>query len=186
MRLTAKELAFTLNNASGNRLSEIHLGGVTAEGANAVMNIETLNGNMSYNVINGIRIDVSGAVVSDWTYNARVTGNHALLIEAGDICGLRLFARRISGNFTIDYLTNCILCVNTSSITITLPTTNFEHGHILFIVRCNSGGVTVKGHMLTGWYGSSDYSESFSFGNTDLFMFIYDGIAKAWIRKQLA
>lgn len=185
MRLTARELNFELNNASGNIISELHLGGVTSQGANAVMDINVNNNNMSNNVISGIRLDVSGATVSDWTYNARVTGNHAMLIESGDICGFRLFARRLTRSFTVDKFTNCILCVNTTGITVTLPSTS-EHGQILFIVRCNSGGVTVRGHMLTGWYGSSDYSESFSMGNTDLFMFIYDGIAKAWIRRQLA
>ena len=156
MSLTAKELTFTLENSSGNIISELHLGGITAQGANAVMNVEVNNNNMSSNIVSGIRLDVSGGRTND-TWNARTNGNHALLIEHGDIAGFRLFTRRISANFIVDGLTNIIMCTNSSTITITLPSpsnSNFDDGHMLFIRKCSTGNITLSGTIRRDFSGN--------------------------------
>lgn len=184
MRLTNRELAFTLYNTSGDIISELHLGGITSQGANAVFDIEANNNNMDYNVVSGIRIDVAGGSIDNPTYNARTMGNHALLIEHGDICGFRLFTRNLTsgGTFTVDTLTSNIRCFNTVNLNIQLPTnaqSSWDDGHMLFIRRCASGAVTLKGNLRTRWTQDA-ISSSLSISDAEMWVLQYHKNGNYW------
>lgn len=184
MRLTNRELAFTLYNTSGDIISELHLGGITSQGANAVFDIGANNNNMDYNVVSGIRIDVAGGSIDNPTYNARTMGNHALLIEHGDICGFRLFTRNLTsgGTFTVDTLTSNIRCFNTVNLNIQLPTnaqSSWDDGHMLFIRRCASGAVTLKGNLRTRWTQDA-ISSSLSISDAEMWVLQYHKNGNYW------
>lgn len=121
-----------------------------------------------------LHLSVKGAKGYD---NYVETGNHALFIPNGDICGFRLRTRRISSSQTLSSMDSVILCVNSNDVSLTLPTTNLQDGHILFIRKCDTGNITLVGRILRGWENpeSSVYLE-----HSILSVLVYDLINNFW------
>lgn len=121
-----------------------------------------------------LHLSVKGAKGYD---NYVETGNHALFIPNGDICGFRLRTRRISSSQTLSSMDSVILCVNSNDVSLTLPTTNLQGGHILFIRKCDTGNITLVGRILRGWENpeSSVYLE-----HSILSDLVYDLINNFW------
>lgn len=66
------------------------------------------------------------------------SGAHALYIEAGNVCGFRLRVRRLSVSTTLTKMDSIILCIGSSTKTITLPS-GCEDGQVYLIRKCGAG-----------------------------------------------
>lgn len=88
----------------------------------------------------GIYFNITGVATYDSDVN---TGNHAIFVAHGQICGFRPRTRRISSSTTLTDMDSVILCINSGSITITLPVSP-QIGQIYVIHRCADGGLTVS------------------------------------------
>ena len=85
----------------------------------------------------GIHLSATGA--KGWD-DIPYTGNHALYIDKGDICGFRKRTRRISANTTLSKMDSNIICGN-NSFTITLPS-GCEDGQE-YVIRSSAAGQTI-------------------------------------------
>ncbi|MBV5348914.1 hypothetical protein JZU61_04560 [bacterium] len=88
----------------------------------------------------GIYFNITG--VANFDDNA-ITGNHALYIENGDICGFRLRVRRISASTTLSHMDSIILAIPTSTLTLYLPATP-RVGQVYFIRRCTVQNIVLN------------------------------------------
>lgn len=121
----------------------------------------------------GIFLSVQGATAYD---DVLTSGNHALFIEKGDICGFRLRTRRVKTSQTLNVMDSIIMCSATTDITLTLPTGS-EDGHILFIRKMSSNNITVSGRI-AGSSGNIVTSCTIKYGA--LHIFIYDKRNNVW------
>lgn len=96
----------------------------------------------------GMYFDIQGSHAYD-DNDFQYTGNHALYIVKGDICGFRLRLRRISKSTTLSVMDSVIMAV-TSGITLTVPSTA-EDGQFYWIRNVSGGDVTIAGTNLVGW-----------------------------------
>lgn len=103
-------------------------------------------------------------------------GNHALYVPKGDICGFRLRTRRVNASQTLSLMDSVILCVNSSSITLTLPS-GAEDGQMYFIRKRAAGNVTLSGRIQRD-FGAS--VSSINIGNQTLCIVIYDQTNNLW------
>ncbi|WP_300877968.1 phage tail protein [uncultured Bacteroides sp.] len=121
-------------------------------------------------------LSVEGAKSDD---DIIITGNHALYIEKGGICGFRLRTRRITTSTTLGLMDSIILTIR-KGITLTLPTGAVEDGQMYFIRNHSDGDVFVHGKISPLGYPTS--------GNTNVHIpggymgtFIYDVVNNVWL-----
>ena len=103
-------------------------------------------------------------------------GNHALYVPKGDICGFRLRTRRVNASQTLSLMDSVILCVNTSNITLTLPS-GAEDGQMYFIRKRAAGNITLSGRIQRD-FGNT--VSSINIGNQTLCIVIYDQTNNLW------
>ena len=103
-------------------------------------------------------------------------GNHALYVPKGDICGFRLRTRRVDASQTLSLMDSVILCVNSSNITLTLPS-GAEDGQMYFIRKRAAGNITLSGRIQRD-FGNA--VSSINIGNQTLCIVIYDQTNNLW------
>lgn len=103
-------------------------------------------------------------------------GNHALYVPKGDICGFRLRTRRVDASQTLSLMDSVILCVNSSNITLTLPS-GAEDGQMYFIRKRAAGNITLSGRIQRD-FGNT--VSSINIGNQTLCIVIYDQTNNLW------
>jgi hypothetical protein len=124
----------------------------------------------------GMYFDIQGSHAYD-DNNFQYTGNHALYIVKGDICGFRLRLRRISKSTTLSVMDSVIMAV-TSGITLTVPSTA-EDGQFYWIRNVSGGDVTIAGTNLVGW-NSGEVSTSIGLAKSKAAAMYYDKHNNKW------
>ena len=124
----------------------------------------------------GMYFDIQGSHAYD-DNDFQYTGNHALYIVKGDICGFRLRLRRISKSTTLSVMDSVIMAV-TSGITLTVPSTA-EDGQFYWIRNVSGGNVTIAGTNLVGW-NSGEVSTSIGLAKSKAAAMYYDKVNNRW------
>lgn len=124
----------------------------------------------------GMYFDIQGSHAYD-DNDFQYTGNHALYIVKGDICGFRLRLRRISKSTTLSVMDSVIMAV-TSGITLTVPSTA-EDGQFYWIRNVSGGDVTIAGTNLVCW-NSGDVSTSIGLAKSKAAAMYYDKHNNKW------
>lgn len=124
----------------------------------------------------GMYFDIQGSHAYD-DNDFQYTGNHALYIVKGDICGFRLRLRRISKSTTLSVMDSVIMAV-TSGITLTVPSTA-EDGQFYWIRNVSGGDVTIAGTNLVCW-NSGEVSTSISLAKSKAAAMYYDKHNNKW------
>ena len=124
----------------------------------------------------GMYFDIQGSHAYD-DNDFQYTGNHALYIVKGDICGFRLRLRRISKSTTLSVMDSVIMAV-TSGITLTVPSTA-EDGQFYWIRNVSGGNVTIAGTNLVGW-NSGEVSTSIGLSKSKAAAMYYDKHNNKW------
>ena len=134
-------------------------------------------GDYSPNV--GLNVYATGAIAKD---DLAYSGNHALYITKGDICGFRLRTRRVNASMTLDKMDSNIIAV-TKDITLTLPTSDVEDGQMYFIRNLTDGNVRINGRVsvlddpsITGSYAD--------LGAGYLAILMYDKVNNKWLANR--
>lgn len=128
----------------------------------------------------GMYVSVTGS--KSWDDNSFVyTGNHALYIPKGDICGFRLRTRRVSSSQTISSMDSVILTVNTTDITLTLPAAP-EEGQMYMFKQMNSGKYTLQvgdsSHSIND--GRTNRKSSWQISSGCWVILIWDRVNSLW------
>lgn len=110
------------------------------------------------------------------------TGNHALFIPKGDICGFRLRTRRIGSSETLSLMDSIVIAIS-KGITMNLPS-NAEDGQIYFIRNHSNGDVYVYGRISPLGYPTSGTTKVHITGGW-LAIFIYDKVNNIWTGNRL-
>lgn len=134
----------------------------------------TITGTAYGNV--GMYCSIQGAHAYD-DNNLQFTGNHALYIEKGDICGFRLRTRRIGSSTTLSTMDNVVIATR-SGITISVPS-SAEDGQFYWIRNMSGGSITISGTNLQGW-NSGELSSSMILVNTKATAMYYDDVNNRW------
>lgn len=124
----------------------------------------------------GMYLSVEGSHAYD-DNDYQFTGNHALYISKGDICGFRLRLRRINKSTTLSVMDSVIMAV-TSGIALRLPSTA-EDGQFYWIRNVSNGDVTVTGTNLVGWK-SGELSTSMTLMSASATAIYYDKYNNRW------
>lgn len=124
----------------------------------------------------GMYFDIQGSHAYD-DNDFQYTGNHALYIVKGDICGFRLRLRRISKSTTLSVMDSVIMAV-TSGITLTVPSTA-EDGQFYWIRNVSGGDVTIAGTNLVCW-NSGEVSTSIGLAKSKAAAMYYDKHNNRW------
>lgn len=97
-----------------------------------------------YNI--GIDISAEGSFGTNPLNPRTKCGNHALYLRKGDVCGLRLYNRKISSGVTLDDM-DCFVTVDSDGgkRTITLPY-NPQDGQLYYIRNIGTKGVQLNGN----------------------------------------
>lgn len=116
-----------------------------------------------YNI--GIDISAEGSFGTNPLNPRTKCGNHALYLRKGDVCGLRLYNRKISSNVTLDDM-DCFVMVDSDGgkRTITLPY-NPQDGQLYYIRNIGTKGVQLNGngkHIAIHTQGAWVYSDSWT------------------------
>ncbi|MCD7721237.1 MAG: hypothetical protein LUI09_03310 [Prevotellaceae bacterium] len=133
----------------------------------------------------GIYLDVTGAnAVNNAGY--QYTGNHALYVPNGDICGFRLRTRFIdTDGETLSNMDSIILVL--ASITLYLPLSGIEVGQVYFITKyCVDSTVKVtteQGNRYVILYEGDSAAKNFVLGNS-MAMVIWSG--EYWVVRQMS
>ena len=110
------------------------------------------------------------------------TGNHALFIPKGDICGFRLRTRRIGSSETLSLMDSIVIAIS-KGITMNLPS-DAEDGQIYFIRNHSNGDVYVYGRISPLGYPTSGTTKVHITGGW-LAIFIYDKVKNIWTGNRL-
>lgn len=117
-----------------------------------------------YNI--GIDISAEGSFGTNPLNPRTKCGNHALYLRKGDVCGLRLYNRKISSNVTLDDM-DCFVMVDSDGgkRTITLPY-NPQDGQLYYIRNIGTKGVQLNGngkkiaiHTQGAWVNSDSWTD---------------------------
>lgn len=117
-----------------------------------------------YNI--GIYISAEGSFGTNPLNPSTKCGNHALYLRKGDVCGLRLYNRKISSNVTLDDM-DCFVTVDSDGgkRTITLPY-NPQDGQLYYIrniglkgVQLNGNGKQIALHTQGAWVNSDSWTD---------------------------
>lgn len=118
----------------------------------------------------GLYIDIVGATAYD---GASMHGNSALYIPRGHITGFRRRLRRISTSVTLTTMDSIIICCNTGTITVTLPS-NAEDGQEYWLTSANGKSVNVSSsHTISG--------NGQSFNTNRWHIYVFDAHNEKWI-----
>ena len=124
----------------------------------------------------GMYFDIQGSHAYD-DNDFQYTGNHALYIVKGDICGFRLRLRRISKSTTLSVMDSVIMATQ-AGITLTVPSTA-EDGQFYWIRNVSGGDVTIAGTNLVGW-NSGEVSTSIGLAKSKAAAMYYDKVNNRW------
>ncbi|MCD8312947.1 MAG: hypothetical protein LUC24_02145, partial [Bacteroidales bacterium] len=178
MLLSDALLKFTHPSSDGNIDSEAYIGANSFWSGSYTFGpirlIITHENLLQANV--GLSISVEGATKSD-TDGYQYTGNHALRIDKGDICGFRLKTRRVSTSQTLTIYDSIIMSTATTAITLTLPS-DAEDGQMYFIRKVMAGNITITGGTIVTSYGTTATKVTIEYGQ--LAIFIYDQSYDRW------
>lgn len=117
-----------------------------------------------YNI--GIYISAEGSFGTNPLNPSTKCGNHALYLRKGDVCGLRLYNRKIYSNVTLDDM-DCFVTVDSDGgkRTITLPY-NPQDGQLYYIRNIGTKGVQLNGngkpiaiHTQGAWVNSDSWTD---------------------------
>lgn len=117
-----------------------------------------------YNI--GIAISAEGSFGTNPLNPSTKCGNHALYLRKGDVCGLRLYNRKISSGVTLDDM-DCFVAVDSDGgkRTITLPY-NPQDGQLYYIRNIGTKGVQLNGngkpivlHTQGAWVNSDSWTD---------------------------
>ena len=117
-----------------------------------------------YNI--GIAISAEGSFGTNPPNPSTKCGNHALYLRKGDVCGLRLYNRKISSGVTLDDM-DCFVMVDSDGgkRTITLPY-NPQDGQLYYIRNIGTKGVQLNGngkqialHTQGAWVNSDSWTD---------------------------
>ena len=117
-----------------------------------------------YNI--GIAISAEGSFGTNPLNPSTKCGNHALYLRKGDVCGLRLYNRKISSDVTLDDM-DCFVMVDSDGRkrTITLPY-NPQNGQLYYIRNIGTKGVQLNGngkqiaiHTQGAWVYSDSWTD---------------------------
>lgn len=117
-----------------------------------------------YNI--GIAISAEGSFGTNPLNPSTKCGNHALYLRKGDVCGLRLYNRKISSDVTLDDM-DCFVMVDSDGgkRTITLPY-NPQNGQLYYIRNIGTKGVQLNGngkkialHTKGAWVNSDSWTD---------------------------
>ena len=141
------------------------------------VSVERSNDTLFYSNI-GIHLSVTGA--KSWD-DLPFTGNHALYIADGDICGFRLRTRRVSSDQTLSDMDGVILTVGSSDITLTLPS-NPKEGQIYMFKQMGSGRYTLQVGDSTHFIndGRTNRKSSWTIGDGCFVLLVWDRENKLW------
>lgn len=108
------------------------------------------------------------------------TGNHALYIPKGDICGFRLRTRRITTSQTLSLMDSIIIAI-AKDITISLPyDSSVEDGQMYFIRNHTNGVIYIKSKISSLNYPTNAVT-TVSLYNGDLATMIFDKVNNIWV-----
>lgn len=126
-------------------------------------------------------LSVKGAQAYD---DVVMTGNHALYIPKGDICGMRLRTRRLKTSQTLSPMDSIILAIR-KDITFTLPPSReVEDGQMYFVRNHTDGNIYVAGKLSPLGYPTSSVTTVHLPGGK-MGIFIYDKINDIWLPNHL-
>lgn len=108
----------------------------------------------------GLRISTTGGTKT----------NHAIQVTSGDIAGLRPYIRDISASTTLDIYDHTIYCKNSSTITLTLPSSPIK-GQEYLIIQGNAQVNIKASHAIFG-QGADGKSKSWYSGSTNQFSWL--------------
>lgn len=120
------------------------------------LDVSSFNGQNSI----GLRISATGGTKT----------NHAIQITSGDIAGLRPYIRDISVSTTLDIYDHTIYCKNSSTITLTLPSSPIK-GQEYLIIQGNAQVNIKASHAIFG-QGADGISKSWYSGSTNQFSWL--------------
>ena len=124
----------------------------------------------------GLFLSVEGSHAYD-NKDYQFTGNHALYISKGDICGFRLRLRRIAESTILSVMDSVVLPIK-AGITLTVPSTA-EDGQFYWIRNISNGDVTIAGTNLVGW-NSGEVSTSIGLTKSKAAAMYYDKYNNKW------
>lgn len=123
----------------------------------------------------GLHLSVEGAKsYDDWVES----GNHALFIPKGRICGMRLRARRVGANTTLSVMDSIVFVVEAGS-TVTLPGSGVEDGQIYFIRNHCGGRCRIAGNNIRAW-NDGGVGNSFEVNRGNMAILMYDATNNEW------
>ena len=184
MYLSSDLLRFTDTNGTNN---SVYIGADTVPSTSGGswscpmrVSVERDDGDDGIKIYSNIGIHISATGAKSWD-DMPFTGNHALYIADGDICGFRLRTRRVSKNQTLSDYDGVILVVGSENITLTLPA-NPKEGQIYMFKQMSSGSYTLQvgdsSHNIND--GRTNRKQSW-FINTGCFVIlIWDRVDKLW------
>lgn len=176
------------SNGKGNHFVgkvEAAFGTSTLDGTHAMYPVlhisQKLDHNSAFARNIAVHIDVTGNIPESASSNSTLgdycPGNHALLIENGDIAGLRLKAFIADKSYTISKYDGFILNTATNDNTVyTLPSAADSVGQVIFIANKYDHTCVVKGSLY-----DKDYASSVTLQRHGMYIFISDGYH--WIYK---
>ena len=128
----------------------------------------------------GLYLDVTGSNAYD-DQGYQYSGNHALYIPHGDICGLRLRVRRVSTSQTLSDMDSFIITVGSSDITLTLPSSP-QDGQAYWFKQSASGTYTLavgsSSHRIND--GRTNSKSSWKVSDGCIVMVVWDKVNKQW------
>lgn len=126
----------------------------------------------------GVYVSASGAADYDNMINS---GNHALYIPNGDICGFRVRVRRVSTSQVLSEMDTFILVTASGSINLTLPSSP-QPGQLYFFKLIGSGkfniNIGASGHYISN--NRNDRMTTWSFNSAPIIMLVWDRVNKIW------
>lgn len=123
----------------------------------------------------GLYLSVAGAKSYDDFVGS---GNHALFIPKGGICGMRLRARRIGANTTLSVMDSIVFVIKTG-VTVTLPDSGVEDGQIYFIRNHCGGTCRIAGNNIRAW-NDGGVGNSFEVNRSNMAILMYDAHNNSW------
>jgi hypothetical protein len=128
----------------------------------------------------GLYLDVTGSNAYD-DQGYQYSGNHALYIPHGDICGLRLRVRRVNTSQTLSDMDSFIITVGSSDITLTLPASP-QDGQAYWFKQSASGAYTLavgdSSHRIND--GRTNSKSSWKVSDGCIVMLVWDKVNKQW------
>lgn len=154
---------------------------ISAPNMTALCRLQNNQSRSAYKTNIGLYAEASGVPTTGTDSNTDY-GNHAIYIKKGDICGFRLRARRITASTTLSLMDSIIFCLNSSDITLTLPSSP-EDGQLYLIRKVNLGNILIRGTIQRD-YGSGTVNEV-QITNRSLYIVMYNKSYGHWTTNSI-